>query len=125
MTARPDRPDAAARAGIDPDVAGAHVAHAEMISAHEERLAERRASAIAAGRRRGGLPGAAMAGAMLVVSDIVEGRPKEDTPVTVEASSDPHDLERDGVDVTVGGVDVSAPPLERLAPVVDGRARRR
>ena len=38
--------------------------------------------------------------------------------VTVEASSDPHDIDKDGVDVTVGEVDVAAPPLERLAPIV-------
>jgi hypothetical protein len=106
--------DAAARAGI---------AHEAYISEHEERLAQQRASAIEAGRRKGGAAGAAMAGAMLVVSEIVEGPPKDDAPVTVEASSDPHDLERDGVDVTVGEVDVAVPPLERLEPVVD-RARR-
>ena len=94
------------------------------LAAYEERLAAQRVWAIAAGRRKGGLAGAAMAGAMLAVSDIIEGPPKEDTPVTVEASSDPHDLEKDGFGATVDGVDVEAPPLERLDPVTNRKPRR-
>ena len=94
-------------------------AHNEMMVAHEEQLAEQRRSSIEAGRRKGGVVGAGMAGAMLAVAEIYEGPPKEDAPVTVEASSDPTDIDKDGVDVTVGEVDVEAPPLERLDPVVD------
>ena len=59
-------PDAAARAGIpggdaplDDDV------YAEYISDVEERLAQQRLSSIEAGRRKGGLAGAAMAGAII------------------------------------------------------------
>ena len=96
----------------------------EFIAQQEERLAQQRASSIEAGRRKGGAAGAAMAGAMLAVAEIYEGPPKEDAPVTVEASSDPHDVDADGVEVTVGEVDVAAPPLERLDPVVgDDRKR--
>jgi hypothetical protein len=76
--------------------------------AYEERLAEQRASAIEAGRRKGGAAGAAMAGAMLAVRDVLEGPKKDDAPVTVEASGDPHDLERDGFGLSVDGVDVSS-----------------
>ena len=94
------------------------------LAAYEERLAAQRVWAIAAGRRKGGLAGAAMAGAMLAVSDIIEGPPKEDAPVTVEASSDPHDLEKDGFGATVDGVDVEAPPLERLDPVTNRKPHR-
>jgi len=94
------------------------------LAAYEERLAVQRASAIAAGRRKGGLAGAAMAGAMFAVSEIIEGPPKEDAPVTVEASSDPHDLEKEGFGATVDGVDVEAPPLERLDPVTTRKPRR-
>jgi len=94
------------------------------LAAYEERLAAQRVWAIAAGRRKGGLAGAAMAGAMLAVSDIIEGPPKEDAAVTVEASSDPHDLEKDGFGATVDGVDVEAPPLERLDPVTNRKPRR-
>ncbi|MEO6652141.1 MAG: hypothetical protein ABIP17_05725 [Ilumatobacteraceae bacterium] len=99
-------------------------AHREMIRTHEERLAAQRADAITAGRRKAGVAGAAMAGAMLAVAEIYEGPPKEDAPVTVEASSDPTDIDRDGVDVTVGDVDVSSPPLERI-DVVTGDDRKR
>jgi uncharacterized Ntn-hydrolase superfamily protein len=102
----------------------ADAAYDQMVADHEQRLAEQRASALAAGRRKAGVAGAAMAGAMLAVAEIYEGPPKEDAPVTVEASSDPTDLDKDGVDVTVGDVDVSAPPLERLDPVVPGRRKR-
>ena len=96
----------------------------EMLGDHEQRLAVRRTSAIEAGRRRGGVAGAAMAGAMMAVAEIYEGPPKEDAPVTVEASSDPTDIDRDGVDVTVGEVDVSAPALERIDPVLGDQRKR-
>ncbi len=98
-------------------------AHREMMEAHEERLAAQRRSAIEAGRRKGGVAGAAMAGAMLAVAEIYEGPPKEDAPVTVEASSDPIDVDRDGIDVSVGVVDVASPPLERLDPVVGDKRK--
>ncbi len=98
-------------------------AHAEMMAEHAEHLAEMRRSSIAAGRRKGGIVGAGMAGAMLAVAEIYEGPPKEDAPVTVEASSDPIDIDKDGVDVSVGDVDVAAPPLERLDPVIDKRRK--
>ena len=115
----PDDPSAEER-----EAARLAAAHAEFIADHEEQLAAARASAIEAGRRKGGVAGAAMAGAMLAVAEIYEGPPKEDAPVTVEASSDPTDIDTDGVDVTVGEVDVSSPPLERLDPVV-GDTRKR
>lgn len=92
----------------------------EYVARQEERLARQRQSAIEAGRRRGGVAGAAMAGAMLAVADIYEGPRKDDKPVTVEASSDPDDVDRDGIDVTVGDVDVSSPALPRLDPVGRG-----
>jgi hypothetical protein len=98
-------------------------AHSEMMAERAEQLAEQRRSAIAAGRRKGGIVGAGMAGAMLAVAEIYEGPPKEDAPVTVEASSDPMDIDKDGVDVSVGDVDVAAPPLERLDPVSDKRRK--
>lgn len=102
----------------------ARAADDRFLNDYEARLAEQRLSALAAGRRKGGLAGAAMAGAMLAMSDIIEGPPKEDAPVTVEASSDPHDLEKDGFGATVDGVDVEAPPLERLDPVTNRKPHR-
>ena len=65
-----------------------------------------------------------MAGAMTVMSEIIEGPKKDDKPVTVEASSDPEDVDRDGIQLEVGDVGVEAPPLERIDPVVgDDRKR--
>ncbi len=109
------------RAGeIDPDFDP----DAEFMEAYEEQLAERRASAIAAGRRKGGVAGAAMAGAMFAVAEIYEGPKKDGAPVTVEASSDPHDLDKDGFGATFGEVDVVAPALDRIDPVVSRRRKR-
>ncbi len=75
----------------------------------EERLAARRLSSIEAGRRKGGAAGAAMAGAMLALQEIYEG-PKDEIVAEVEASGEPGDIDRDGIDVRVGDVDVWAPP---------------
>ncbi len=98
---------------------------AAFIAEAEERAADARAAAITAGRRKGGIAGAAMAGAMFAVAEIVEGPRKEDSSVVVDASSDPEDLDKDGLDVKVGEVAVSAPALDRLEPVSsrDGRKR--
>jgi len=90
----------------------------------ERRIADARVSAIEAGRRKGGVAGAAMAGAMLALRDIYEGPTKEEIPIEVEASGEPHNVDRDGVDMTVDGVDVSAPALERKDPLPAPRARR-
>ena len=103
--------------GSDPDASDPYV------DAYEHDLAERRAAAIVAGRRKGGVAGAAMAGAMLAISEIVEGPPKDRVAVTVEANSDPLDLERDGFGATVGEVDVEAPPLERVDTVTTRKRR--
>ncbi len=91
--------------GVDPDPA--RVLRIE----HEERAAARRLSSIEAGRRKGGALGAAAAGAMLGLRDIYEGPPKDDDVVAVsEAPGDPGDIDEDGIDVSVGDVDVWAPP---------------
>ena len=90
----------------------------------ERRVAEARLSSIEAGRRKGGVAGAAMAGAMLALRDIYEGPTKEEIPIEVEASGEPHDLDRDGVDLTVDGVDVerSTARAQGSAPVAQGAA---
>lgn len=115
----PDVTNAADRAMPSPAADEAHIA------AHEAEMADARAAAIAAGRRKGGAAGAAMAGAMLAIRDIYEGPKKDDAPVTVEASGDPHDLERDGFGLAIGDVEVAAPPLERKPPVESKRRKRR
>ena len=77
----------------------------------EERLATRKLAAIEAGRRKGGIAGAAMAGAMLAVQEIYEGPPLDADIVEVAESPDePLDIDSDGIEMTVHGVDVWAPP---------------
>ncbi len=79
--------------------------------AAEEAAAARRLSSIEAGRRKGGLAGAAMAGAMLSIQEIYQGPIRDDTPVAeVEAPGEPGDIDVDGIEVSVGDVDVWAPP---------------
>jgi hypothetical protein len=78
--------------------------------AEEEAIAERRAAAIAAGRRKGGVAGAAMAGAMLALKDIYEGPQRDEIVATVESPGEPGDIDKDGIEVSVGDVDVWAPP---------------
>jgi hypothetical protein len=83
----------------------------------EELIAMRRISSIQAGRRTAGATGAVMAGAMLALRDIYEGPPKDILPIEIEASGEPHDVDRDGVDVVVGDVNVWAPPLPPRDPI--------
>ncbi len=76
----------------------------------EEVLADRRRAAIAAGRRKGGVAGAAMAGAMFAIQEIYEG-PKKDEMVAVSESPDePGDIDKDGILMTIGDVDVESNP---------------
>jgi hypothetical protein len=76
-----------------------------------ERAATLKLSGIEAGRRKGGIAGAAMAGAMLAVHEIYEGPALDADIVEVAESPDePGDIDTDGIEVTVGGVDVWAPP---------------
>lgn len=76
----------------------------------EEVLATRRLAAISAGRRKGGAAGAAMAGAMFALQEIYEG-PKQDEMVAVSESPDePGDIDKDGIMMTIGEVDVESNP---------------
>jgi hypothetical protein len=82
------------------------------------------------GRKIGGAAGAALAGAMIAIRDIYEGKPKrDDGQVVVDAPSEPHDVDRDGVTLPaeeVGGLDdVAVPAQPRRPPVVSGRRRSR
>ena len=76
----------------------------------EMSVADRRLAAIAAGRRKGGVAGAAMAGAMMAISEIYEG-PKRDEIVAVSETPDkPTDIDSDGIEVSIGDVDVMSKP---------------
>jgi hypothetical protein len=89
-----------------------------------ESSAARDRATIEAGRRKGGAAGAVLAGAMVAMRDLLEGPPKEEIPIEVEASSQPHDVDKDGVAVQVGEVDVASPPLERKDPLPRPKRRR-
>ena len=94
--------------GVEPDAR--EVERIEL----EERHASQRLATIEAGRRKGGLAGAAMAGVMLGLRDIYDGPPKDDTIVAiVESPDEPVDIDTDGIEVSVGDVDVWAPPPTR------------
>ncbi len=82
------------------------------------------------GRQIGGVPGAMIAGLMIALRDIYEPPPKRDDGIPmVEAPGDPHDVDRDGMDLAAadigGGDDVTVAALERRPPIVGARGGRR
>ena len=89
----------------------------------------RNQSMVAEGRRKAGAVGAMMAGAMIAIRDIYEGPKRDDGQVVVDAPSEPHDVDRDGVTLPaeeVGGLDdVAVPAQPRRPPVVSSRRRSR
>jgi hypothetical protein len=91
--------------------------------------AERDRSSIEQGRRIGGLPGAMVAGAMIALRDIYESPKRDDGQVVVDAPSEPHDVDRDGLrlaaDEIGGGDDVAVTAQPRRQPVVAARRRSR
>ena len=103
-----EAPDADPVAALDAELAASiDVARIEA----EERAAALRLSMIAAGRRKGGVLGAAAAGAMIGLRDIYEGPPKQDDIVIVsEAPGDPEDIDVDGITGRVADIDFWAPP---------------
>jgi hypothetical protein len=77
------------------------------------------------GRERHGAAGAALAGMMVALRDIVEGKPKQDAPIVAEAPDEPTDVDADGIDVTLGDASYVAPPLPTSAGRTASRAPRR
>ena len=86
-------------------------------------------SMIEHGRRIGGVAGAALAGAMIAVRDIYEGPKRDSGQVVVDSPSEPHDVDREGVELTaedVGGADaVEVPAQPRRPPIMSAATRRR
>jgi hypothetical protein len=77
----------------------------------EERAAAQRRSMIEAGRRKGGVLGAAAAGAMIGLRDVYIGPPEDDgIVIEVEAAGEPTDIDLDGITGRAGDVDYWAPP---------------
>lgn len=119
MDAEPSAEDPNDRPAAHSGLAAADVERLER----EERAATVRLSSIEAGRRKGGLAGAAIAGAMLTLHEIYEGPLREIDIEEVSESSDDHgDIDVDGIDVSVGDVNVWAPPPAdpRAGPASDG-----
>ncbi len=97
--------DARAR---DDDAVELGVDESKWQRAEDEALAGRRSSTIEAGRRKGGVMGAAMAGAMLALQEIYEGPKKDDMVAVSESPDEPGDIDKDGILLSVGNVDVEA-----------------
>ena len=99
--------EADARAQAD-DAIPFSVDESEWQRSEDEALADRRVSSIEAGRRKGGVMGAAMAGAMLAIQEIYEGPQKDEMVAVSESPDEPGDIDKDGILVHVGEVDVEA-----------------
>ena len=80
------------------------------------------------GRQIGGVPGAIVAGLMVALRDIYEAPKRDNGDVVVDAPSEPHDVDRDGMAFAaadIGGTDdVTIGALTPRPPVVAGRRRR-
>lgn len=75
---------------------------------------------IATARRQHGIAGAIMAGAMLAIDEAMGLRKvKQEAPIVIDASSDPLDIDSDGIDIPVDDqTSVFAPPQPRSKPHV-------
>jgi hypothetical protein len=73
-------------------------------------------------RKRKGVAGAMLAGAMIAVRDILE-MPKDDQAVIIEASSEPEDID-EGMNFVLDADTIAyTPPLARRPPNPDTRAQ--
>ncbi|MGA9276410.1 hypothetical protein [Ilumatobacter sp.] len=104
-----DDAGATAEPGIDEGAAPFDEAEWQRIE-DEETYARRRTSTIEAGRRKGGVAGAAMAGAMLAIQEIYEGPEKDEIVAVSESPDEPGDIDKDGILITVGDLDVESKP---------------
>jgi hypothetical protein len=82
---------------------------------------------VANARRRYGSAGAGLAAAMFGVDQALTGKQKPEFVQVQEASSEPLDVDNDGITVTIDEVmSVQAPALERRAPLgLNKKPRRR
>ena len=85
------------------------------------------ADPIATARRRHGAAGAMVAAGMFAIDQIYNGRKvKEDAPIVVDASSEPTDLDKDGITVPIDdNTDFVAPALPRTEPIDRNRRKGR
>jgi hypothetical protein len=105
------------------------IAAAERELLAEANVQARNNAMIARGRQVGGLAGAALAGAMIAIRDVYQGKPKDEGSVVVDSPSEPEDIDLDGValaaDDVGGDHDIAVPAQPRRAPIVARRASRR
>jgi hypothetical protein len=105
------------------------IAESDRARVHAANELDRNRSMVAEGRRKGGAVGAAMAGAMIALRDIMEGPKKDEGVVVVDSPTDPIDLDEDGVRLDADEVgsahDIDVPAQPRRAPIVGRRASRR
>jgi hypothetical protein len=91
-------------------------------------LAERNRSMRERGRQIGGVPGAMVAGLMIALRDIYESPKRDNGSVVVDSPSEPHDVDRDGLDLMAAEVgadaDITIAAQVRRPPIL-GSARRR
>ena len=89
-------------------------------------IAERNRSMRERGRQIGGTPGAVMAGLMIALRDIYESPKRDNGSVVVDSPSEPHNVDRDGLDLDAADIgadaDVTIAAQVRRPPLV---ARRR
>ena len=95
----------------EPERYGSFVAARAPLS--DAALAARRAAVRDAGRRKAGITGAAIAGAMFALQDIYQRPPSDEVTIVAEADGEPHDLDTDGVRLSIDGSQISGPPIER------------
>ena len=76
-------------------------------------------------RKRRGLSGALLAGALTGLRDALEDRPDQTEPAVVEVPGTPHDIDSDGVEVDSHDQTFAAPPLAPLPSEVRPEHRRR
>jgi hypothetical protein len=74
-------------------------------------------------RQRSGVGAGALAAALMGMRDVLEGPPKESAPVVVESSSEPTDIDNEGLRVDVGEVAVASPALPPTEATVKKRRR--
>lgn len=79
---------------------------------------------IATARRRHGAAGAVLAAGMFGVDIALGRKPKEDAPIVVASSSEPVDIESDGITIPVdAATSVFAPPQPKQDPLPPRRKR--
>jgi len=91
-------------------------------------IAERNRSMRDRGRQIGGVPGAMVAGLMIALRDIYESPKRDNGSVVVDSPSEPHDVDRDGLDLMADDIgadtDITIAAQARRAPIVRGARRR-